>query len=279
MITRIVVSVALAAVAMHAQTGELVPVAQSQSASAAPQAGSSQPSPPKDPIPRHVAEPVVVRDGSLKIDIYSTSDTAVVTEKPDSVIANGDAANQATFLVPTRVVRVKKGPDGTAVGRLQTGSGLAHRSIAVRRYVYEIESLQKGRYVPYGSIVFTLEKTNWRIAPHGEYPLRLIGCSKPIALTGDWANHFQSTCEYGYGDLRLRLGSVTVEPEAGAPIKINLATGCSEFRMEPFTHPSHRMPFDHPPCDGLRPDPDRKYPKVDVRGVKKIKAIDVSLAK
>jgi hypothetical protein len=100
-----------------------------------------------------------------------------------------------------------------------------------------------------------------------------------VALTGDWVNHFQSTCEYGSQDLPLRLGSVTIEPVNGVPVKINLGTGCSEFRIEPISHRPHRMPFDRPPCDGIRPDPAHKYPGVKIRGVNVIAAIDVSAAK
>jgi hypothetical protein len=260
MIIRIVLSLALAVTATHAQT--------------------ERPAPPATTIPKHIAEPIVIRDSSVKIDIYSTSDTAVVVEKPDTVIANGAGANEATLLVPTRIIGFKTGKGGkTVLGRLQLRSARAHPTIAVRRYVYEIEKLEKGSFAPYSELVFQLEEFSWRISPKGTNPLNLIGCTSPVALSGAWANHFQSTCEYGYRDLHLRLGSVTIEPLKGAPTKINLGTGCSEFRIEPITHPRHRLTFDHPPCAGLRLDARVSFPKVQVKGVKSITAIDVSLAK
>ena len=272
MIARLVLSVALAVIATPSQTERPTPSAKSATATPDPQPGGV--------IPRHIAEPIVIRDSSVKVDIYSTSDTAVEVEKPDTVIANGVSANKATFLVPTRVVRVRTGPGGSSVvGKLQTRSALAHQTMSVRRYVYEVEKFERGKFIPYSELVFQSVKSGWRISPNGSNPLKLIGCSAPVALSGAWANHFQSSCEYGYRDLHLRLGSVTIEPLKGVPSKMNLGTGCSEFRIEPIVHPPHRMTFDHTPCGGLRLDPTLRYPRVLVKGVNSITAIDVSLAK
>jgi hypothetical protein len=267
MIARLIVSAALAASVACAQTER----------SRAATGGQAPAAKPTDtgPMPLHAAEPVVVRDGSIKVDVYARHNSPVRIEQPNTIFANAHRDNQATLLVPTRVVPIGK----TRLGRLLTTSARAHRMMAVRRYAFEVENLERGRFVPYATLVFELVGISWRISPKGKNPLKLVGCSEPVALTGDWANHFQSTCEYGYKALLLRLGSVTVERQPDAPVKINLGTGCSEFRIEPISHRPHRMPFDHPPCEGIRPDLAHKYPGVKIRGVKAISAIDLSAAK
>jgi hypothetical protein len=280
MIARIVLSVAFAAIATRAQTERPATSAKAATATPGSQAGSAEPPKNGGVIPRHIAEPIVIRDSSVKVDIYATSDAAVEVEKPDTVITDGVSANKGTVLVPTRVVRVRTGPGGrTVVGKLQLRSARAHPTINVRRYVYEVEKFEDGKFVPYAELVFQSVKSGWRISPSGSNPLKLICCGAPVALAGAWANHFQSSCEYGYRDLHLRLGSVTIEPLKGAPSKMSLATGCSEFRIEPILHPPHRMTFDHTPCAGVRLDPTVSYPRVLVKGVHSITAIDVSLAK
>jgi hypothetical protein len=277
MIARIALITGFAAMATQAQTVRPAP---SKPATSTPgqQPGSTKTT-SKGTIPRHTAEPIVIRDGSVMVDIYSTSDIPVVVEKPNTVVANGETANKATFLVPTRVVPVLAGGPGD--GRLQTNRALAHDTTPVRLYVYEVQKLEGRKFVPYSELVFQWVTPNWRISPkQGSNPLELKGCKGPVKLYGAWANHWASTCEYGHGELQLRLGSVTIDTGvAGGPGPINLGTGCSEFRIEPYTHPIHDMPFDHPACGGLRLDPNRSYPTVQVKGVRSITAIDVSLAK
>jgi hypothetical protein len=231
-------------------------------------------------IPRHIAEPIVIRDSSVKIDIYSTSDTPVVIEKPDTIVANGANTNKGTLLVPTRVVPVKGGPGRkTPVGKLRLTTAVAHPMISIRRYVYEVERFERDKFIPYAELEFQYADFSWRISPRGPNPLQLIGCGAPVALSGAWANHFQSTCEFGYRDLHLRLGSVTIERSNGVPLKMDLGTGCSEFRIEPIIHPPHRLTFDHSPCSNLRLDPKMRYPAVKVKGAHPITAIDVSIEK
>ena len=268
MIAQLIASAALAAIVAGAQTER------SESAASRP---AQAPKPPGDtgPFPIHASEPVLVRDGSIKVDIYASNSSPVRIEQPNTIFANAHPDNQATLLVPTRVVPIGK----TSVGRFLTTSARAHGMMGVRRYSFLVENFERGRFVPYATLVFELSGITWRISPKGKSPLSLVRCSEPVALTGDWAKHFQSTCEYGHQDLPLRLGSVTIERRTGAPIKINLGTGCSEFRIEPRTHRPHRMPFDHPPCDGIRPDVAHKYPRVKVRGEKAITAIDLSAVK
>ena len=184
---------------------------------------------------------------------------------------------QDAFLVPTRVVRVNtRLPGGTVTGKLQTRSALGLNHPAVRLRTGEIRARQ---VLPLCRISVSVcqirlaNLTEWFKSAEIDW-LRIMGC-----VIRSWANHFQSSCEYGYGDLTLRLGSVTVEQLKGVSCKMNLGTGCSAFRIEPMVHPPHSMTFDHPPCDGLRLDPTLSYPTVRVKGVKSIIAIDLSLSK
>ena len=277
MIARFVLSLLLAAPAVLAQTQR--PASPPAPSAVGRRPGSGKSNDRGGVIPRHTAEPIVIRDSSLKIDVYSTSDNAVITSG-DTITVNGEGANQATVLVPTRVVAVAKGKRGAAMpGRLLSQTALAHPMQAVQQYVYRIDAYAKGRFIPFSELAFQFEKFTWRISPRGHNRLTLVGCSAPVALTGAWANHFQSTCEYRSGDLQLRLGNVTIHSaEAGARV-VNLSTGCSEFRIEPITHPPHQMPFDHSPCGGVSFSAALRYPRVQIKGVNSVTAIDLSVAK
>lgn len=242
-----------------------------------------QATPPKvGTIPRHTAEPVVIRDGSLKIDIYAMDKKPVKIEQSDTIVTNAAATNGSSFLVPTGVKVIQSGPTGKTVGELQTSSGIAHGVLAVKRYVYNVERLDNGKFVFFEKLIFQLQvltptSSIWRIFQEAQKPLS-VGCKPPVPLSGVWADHYQSTCEYGPSSLRLRIGSVTVEAEKGT-FTINMGTGCSESRIEPSSHSNHPIAFDHVACPGLQLDPAAVYPKVQVKGVDTITAIDVSLAK
>jgi hypothetical protein len=227
---------------------------------------------PQTIIPLHAEEPIVVGDGSVKVDVYSTSgkDSRV---DGDTVIARGFPGNQATFSVPVRVVL----SNGKAV--LRTASGLAHPALTIDGYVYDIERFTGKTFVPYAQLSFTLKNNNWIIAPGGANPLKLIRHDEPVALTGAWANHFLTTYEFGYPGMVLRVGAVSIVRKGSRTTRIRLGTGCSQFRIEPTNHIKHDMPFDNPPCrDAELLRAGRRYPTVKINGFKPVTAIDVSVA-
>jgi len=227
---------------------------------------------PQSIVPLHANEPIVVGDGSVKVEVYSTSGTDNRAEG-DTVIARGFRDNQATFSVPVRVVS----SDGKA--ELKTTSGLAHPTLAIDGYVYEIEKFTGKGFVPYAQLSFTLKNENWIIAPAGANPLKLIRSDKPVALTGAWANHFLTTYEFGFPGTILRVGAVSIVRKGSRKTRILLGTGCSQFRIEPSNHIRHDMPFDHPPCrDAQLLRPGVRFPTVRINGVKPVAAIDVSVA-
>jgi len=222
-------------------------------------------------IPLHADEPIVVGDGSVKVDVYSTTGKDNRADG-DTVIARGFPDNQATFSVPVRVFS----NDGKA--QLRTVSGLAHPAQKIDGYVYDIERFNGKKFVPYAQLTFTLKNTSWIIAPSGANPLKLIRRSEPVALTGAWANHFVTTYEFGYPGTVLRMGGVSIVRQASRRTRILLGTGCSQFRIEPSNHIKHDMPFDSPPCrDAQLLRAGARYPTVRINGVKPVAAIDVSV--
>jgi hypothetical protein len=227
---------------------------------------------PQPPVPLHAEEPIVIGDGSVKVDVYSTTgkDSRV---DGDTVIARGFPDNQATFSVPVGVVM----NDGKA--QLKTTSGLAHPALRIDGYIYEIERFTGKRFVPYAHLSFTLKKESWIIAPGGANPLKLIRSGEPVALSGAWANHFLTTYEFGHPGAVLRVGAVSIMRHGSRTTRIRLGTGCSEFRIEPTSHIRHDMPFDNPPChDSQLLRAGSRYPTVRINGVKPVTAIDVSAA-
>jgi hypothetical protein len=241
-----------------------------------PQA-TKPPAAPKDIVPLHTVEPVVIRDGSVKIDVYARLTAGSRVEPGDVIVTGAGRDNQASFNVPVAVTPLVPGKSGPA--RVSTATARAHKVTAVDRYVYEIEKLEGRKFVPYALLEFRRVDLSWRISPKGPGPLKLVNIGKPVTLTGDWAEHTETTYEYGFEKLRLRVASVTIiGPEIGSK-KINLATGCSVFRVEPATHRPHPMPFDHRPCGKTTFDPQKKYATVEVTGLETVRAVDLSYAR
>jgi len=227
---------------------------------------------PQTPIPLHSDEPIVIGDGSVKVDVYSTTGKDNRADG-DTVIARGFRGNQATFSVPVRVIL----SNGKA--QLKTTSGLAHPALKIDGYIYEIERFTGKSFVPYAQLSFTLKNTTWIIAPGGPNPLKLIRHGEPVALTGAWAKHFLTTYEFGYPGAVLRVGAVSIVSQGSRGTRILLGTGCSQFRIEPTNHIKHEMPFDNPPCrDAELLRTGTRYPTVRINGVKPVSAIDVSVA-
>lgn len=222
-------------------------------------------------IPLHAEEPIVVGDGSVKVDVYSTTGKDNRADG-DTVIARGFPSNQATFSVPVRVF------SNGGKAQLRTTSGLAHPALKIDGYVYDIERFNGKKFVPYAQLTFTLKNTSWIISPGGANPMKLIRRGEPVALTGAWANHFLTTYEFGYPGTVLRVGAVSIVRQASRRTRILLGTGCSQFRIEPSNHIKHDMPFDNPPCgDAQLLRAGARYPKVRINGVKPVAAIDVSV--
>lgn len=221
---------------------------------------------PPDVTPLHFDEPIVIQDGSVKIHVYSSTGRDNHADG-NTVIAKAFRSNKATINVPVRIL---------PPGRLLRTSAPVHGFMAVDGYVFDVEQLVEGRYEPYGQIVFRYSKSKWIISPEGSNPLSLVSAGEPVALSGDWANHFRTTYEYGHGNRHLRLGAVRIVRQRASRKAIRFATSCSAFRIEPSNHIAHQTPFQDLPCEGKSLNPKTRFPPVRINGVKTITAIDVS---
>lgn len=227
---------------------------------------------PRTPAPFHADEPIVISDGNLKVEVYSTSgkDSSV---DGDTVTARAFSTNQATLHVPVRVV------SSGGQAKLRFTSTLAHPALEIDRYIYHIDRFNGTRFVPYAAISFTLKNAKWIIAPGGANPLKLTRTTGPVALTGAWAEHFLTTYEFGAPGAVLRLAAVSIVRRGVRTTRIRLGTGCTAFRIEPSIHTEHDMPFDNSPCQdtpALRAA--GHYPTVRINSAKPVRAIDVGVA-
>ena len=140
------------------------------------------------------------------------------------------------FAVPTKLV-------GSG---LQRTIGNAHTQTAVTSYSYEVEKLDpiSHKWVAYTWLDATWASDTsggpyWTIAPRNPTLLTLAPNplkTSPILNEPQWVGHSRTRFTFKQGDLKIRLGRLSVN---GTPVAADTRTGCTAFRFEPASHASH----------------------------------------
>src|SRR5689334_7032619 len=124
------------------------------------------PQTPQAPAPLHTVEPVIVRDGSVKLDVYSLSRSGGQVGPGGVITTTASPDNQATLNVPTGI----KPTANPGRGQVITTAEKAHAMATVDGYIFDIEKLEGRKFVPYSQLQFKYVNLKWQISPKGDNP-------------------------------------------------------------------------------------------------------------
>src|SRR5690348_3901206 len=105
---------------------------------------------PQPPPLLHTVEPVIVRDGSVKLDVYALATSGGQVGSGGVITTTASHDNQATFNVPTGI----KPTPNPGRGRVITTAEIAHVMSTVDAYIFDIEKLEGRKFVPYTQLQF-----------------------------------------------------------------------------------------------------------------------------